>query len=205
MDLFPEEIKYANGLKLRADFNDNLPFGDDTFASLLCSEGIEHCPKQLELVREFHRVLKPGGNLVITTPNTLNFRARLASMLNGQSSFARNPISELTHVKKESKGGRLYIGHVFLISYFQLRFLLKITGFSNIRTSTAKYSMSATILAPIFWLPVFMATQKNFTSRIRKQDTEAVKEILAHVLSPDLLLGKKLIITAQKDMADKIN
>lgn len=46
-----------------------LNFPDAIFDKVLCSEVIEHIPDALQALREIHRVLKPGGNLVISTPN----------------------------------------------------------------------------------------------------------------------------------------
>ncbi|MFW5730250.1 MAG: class I SAM-dependent methyltransferase [Desulfonatronovibrionaceae bacterium] len=198
-DLFPECIEKDSAFRAGADFSQNLPFADNSFEAVLCSEGVEHCPVQLDLIREFSRVLLPGGTLLITTPNILNYRARAAFMLTGQSSLARDPVSEVTHVRRESTGSRLYMGHVFLLSYFQLRFLLKISGFSDIRVYTAKYSMSSVILAPFLWLPVKLFTRRVFAAKAGKKDPRAFAEILRHALSRDILLGKKLIISARKD------
>jgi len=46
-----------------------LPFVRGYFDSVVCSEVIEHVPEYSRLVEEIHRVLRPGGRLVITTPN----------------------------------------------------------------------------------------------------------------------------------------
>jgi 2-polyprenyl-3-methyl-5-hydroxy-6-metoxy-1,4-benzoquinol methylase len=47
----------------------SLPFPDESFDRILCSEVIEHIPGFEAVFPEFHRCLRPGGVLVITTPN----------------------------------------------------------------------------------------------------------------------------------------
>jgi SAM-dependent methyltransferase len=47
-----------------------LPFGSDVFDSVLCTEVIEHVPTPQRIFAEAYRVLKPGGHLVLTTPQT---------------------------------------------------------------------------------------------------------------------------------------
>jgi ubiquinone/menaquinone biosynthesis C-methylase UbiE len=48
-----------------------LPFSDETFDSISCVEVVEHLElKQTrEILAEFIRILKPGGKLIVTTPN----------------------------------------------------------------------------------------------------------------------------------------
>jgi ubiquinone/menaquinone biosynthesis C-methylase UbiE len=56
-----------------------LPFADNTFDSVLFSEVIEHLDDPDRALREIHRVLRPGGRVVIVFPNDLIFFiARLA-------------------------------------------------------------------------------------------------------------------------------
>lgn len=45
-----------------------IPFDDNTFDSLLCTEVLEHVFNIEELLKEFNRVLKKGGKALITTP-----------------------------------------------------------------------------------------------------------------------------------------
>lgn len=47
----------------------SLPFSSESFDKILCSEVIEHIPEFEAVFPEFHRCLKPGGVLVLTTPN----------------------------------------------------------------------------------------------------------------------------------------
>jgi ubiquinone/menaquinone biosynthesis C-methylase UbiE len=45
-----------------------LPFEDGTFDVVLCSEVLEHIPDNRKAVSELVRVLKPGGDCVVTVP-----------------------------------------------------------------------------------------------------------------------------------------
>ena len=55
-----------------------LPFANATFDALFAGEVIEHVPDALGTLREWSRVLRPGGIAIITTPN----RERLVSRAN---------------------------------------------------------------------------------------------------------------------------
>lgn len=48
-----------------------LPFSDNYFDVITSFETIEHLSDYTKLVSEFHRVLKPGGKLFLSTPNSL--------------------------------------------------------------------------------------------------------------------------------------
>jgi SAM-dependent methyltransferase len=50
-----------------------LPFPDASFDAVLCTEVIEHIPDPAETIREMHRVLKPGGLLLVTLPWSARF------------------------------------------------------------------------------------------------------------------------------------
>lgn len=50
-----------------------LPFPDASFDAVLCTEVIEHIQDPTEIIREMHRVLKPGGRLLATIPWSARF------------------------------------------------------------------------------------------------------------------------------------
>ena len=49
-----------------------LPFEDNRFDSILCSEVFEHIFNLEEILKELNRVLKPGGKILITCPFVWN-------------------------------------------------------------------------------------------------------------------------------------
>lgn len=56
----------------------------DTFDVVTCIEVLEHLFLPLEAAREIHRVLKPGGIVIVTTPNVSYWRSRLNLLLLGR-------------------------------------------------------------------------------------------------------------------------
>jgi SAM-dependent methyltransferase len=45
-----------------------LPFADASFNSILCTEVLEHVPEPQKALREFYRVLQPGGRALVSVP-----------------------------------------------------------------------------------------------------------------------------------------
>jgi SAM-dependent methyltransferase len=51
-----------------ADATARLPFEDDSFDALLCVDSMNHFPDRLAVLREWHRVLRPGRRALFTDP-----------------------------------------------------------------------------------------------------------------------------------------
>jgi len=51
----------------------NIHLPDDYFDVVISCETIEHVPKPKLALKELYRVVKPGGKLILTTPNYFNF------------------------------------------------------------------------------------------------------------------------------------
>ncbi|MEV0329129.1 methyltransferase domain-containing protein [Micromonospora echinospora] len=68
----------GRALPVCLDATRGLPFRAGSFAGLLTGELIEHVYDPVALLRECHRVLAPGGLLVLTTPNLATVQDRLA-------------------------------------------------------------------------------------------------------------------------------
>ncbi len=55
----------------KVDYEGNIwsvPVGDASFDAILCTEVFEHIPYPNETLKEFSRLLKPGGRLILTAP-----------------------------------------------------------------------------------------------------------------------------------------
>jgi SAM-dependent methyltransferase len=73
-----------------------LPFEDRVFDAVFAGEVIEHVPDALATLREWRRVLKPGGIAIITTPNRERLVARANRM---EQPYSRDHLSELSYAE----------------------------------------------------------------------------------------------------------
>jgi SAM-dependent methyltransferase len=87
VDVSARALRAARGrgvLGVRAQVERSLPFVDDGFATVVAAEVIEHVFDTQAVVNELARVLRPGGWLVVTTPNLVALSGR-AQLLLGRS------------------------------------------------------------------------------------------------------------------------
>ncbi len=73
-------LRTTNPLRIRGTTY-QLPFRDGSFAAVVSSQVIEHIPHERALFEELHRVLVPGGTLVIGTPDYGRLAWRLVERL----------------------------------------------------------------------------------------------------------------------------
>jgi SAM-dependent methyltransferase len=64
----------------------DLPYADASFAYALCLDVLEHLTfeDQPKAYRELHRVLRPGGELLISVPNLAHLQSRVHFLLQGR-------------------------------------------------------------------------------------------------------------------------
>lgn len=67
-----EVLGYKN-ITLEVGDATNLDYADNQFDKVLCSEVIEHIPNADKALDEICRILKPGGKLVLSTPNPVSW------------------------------------------------------------------------------------------------------------------------------------
>lgn len=66
-----------------ANVAEHLPYDDNSFDIVVAAELIEHLLDQTKFLSECNRVLKPGGSLVVSTPNILSLKSRLQYFSSG--------------------------------------------------------------------------------------------------------------------------
>jgi SAM-dependent methyltransferase len=109
-----------------------LPFPDEHFDYVFSVEGIEHFHNPFVFAKELCRVLKPGGRLYLSTPNTLSVDARLKYLLSGYfprfRPLAKDPAKVMTTPVDDA--------HISPIYFWQLNFFLLQAGVAIERVST---------------------------------------------------------------------
>lgn len=64
-----EKLKNRRGMRLIKGDAEKLPFPDDRFDRIVCSEVLEHVREPARALSEIRRVAKPGARIVLTIPN----------------------------------------------------------------------------------------------------------------------------------------
>jgi 2-polyprenyl-3-methyl-5-hydroxy-6-metoxy-1,4-benzoquinol methylase len=95
-DLHPENFKPRELHCDRVGPDGRLPYPGASFDLVACVEVFEHIEDQFALAREFFRVLKPGGRVLLTTPNVLNINSRLRFLHSGFGQLF-NPLPLTNH------------------------------------------------------------------------------------------------------------
>jgi 2-polyprenyl-3-methyl-5-hydroxy-6-metoxy-1,4-benzoquinol methylase len=103
---------------VRADLNDPLSLDEDSIDAVVAIEVIEHLENPRFVAREWHRVLRPGGVVVLTTPNNETWRSILALIAEGHFAAFR---------------GASYPAHLTALLSEDLRRILLEAGFAEPR------------------------------------------------------------------------
>jgi 2-polyprenyl-3-methyl-5-hydroxy-6-metoxy-1,4-benzoquinol methylase len=188
-DIFPEMFEPQGLICHPADMNAALPFPDASFDAIACVEGIEHIENPLALIREAHRILHPGGRLIITTPNILRAASRLRFLLTGFYALNRRPINEFA--------ADPVADHISPRTLPQLRHILHTSGFAIRQVGSNRQVASDAwfyLLYPAAWL----WTKGTMRAEPDAKQRKANAEIAQQMLSPDLLLGKVLLVWAER-------
>jgi 2-polyprenyl-3-methyl-5-hydroxy-6-metoxy-1,4-benzoquinol methylase len=98
----------------------NAPNG--SFSGAICSEVLEHLFDPLAAIREIHRLIEPGGALVVTVPNFGYHPWRLMALLRAQ----------VPSEPEDPKHNRYNGVHIRYFSTLTLRRLLNDGGFSHV-------------------------------------------------------------------------
>lgn len=158
----------------------NLPFPDDHFDLVICSEVLEHVPAHEQALKELVRVLKPGKNLVVSVP----------------SWFPERICWALSKDYHQCAGG-----HVRIYRKDQLLTMIAAAGASKWRVGRAHG-----LHAPYWWLKCLVGPD-NDSSRLVKlyhrllvwdmMKKPALTRFLERALNP--IIGKSTVIYSVKN------
>jgi SAM-dependent methyltransferase len=154
---------------LAANLNEPLPFEAASFDAIACCEGWEHLENPWKALREFTRILKAEGTLVVSLPNTVDLRQRIRFFLRGHFGhyypLVRGHINPL---------GPLALCHALLDSGFALK---------KVQSAGPYGGLLLRALAAIFPVP---------RKRIVPQDLHR------QFYSSEILRSRTLIVVAQR-------
>ncbi len=99
-------LKPRHRLLVRASCN-NLPFPSESFSTVINSEVIEHVPDSPEIWTEMWRVLRPGGMLIVGTPDYGRWLWWVLEWIYGKVLPGAYAHEHITHFTRNGLGNRL--------------------------------------------------------------------------------------------------
>jgi SAM-dependent methyltransferase len=119
---------------------------DKTFDYVCCVDGLEHMTDPYQAVREFSRVLKPGGYGIFSIPNYSNIEKRFKFFING---YLTKPASL---EKYEAEGFNLFNFHNSPLTITLLDLMFSINGFEICYILRNAVKKKQFYFLPIVWI-----------------------------------------------------
>lgn len=182
-DLDPKQFQTKDIPFRKADLNNRLPYPDNYFDYLTCTEVIEHLQNPWLACQEMARVLGKNGRLILSLPNFTNLISRLVFFTRGNFRY----FDDWTWQNW---------GHINPITFTELGKILNEVGFKIEKIETQqKIGQPYACFFLIFQKTASLIFHLFKMARWQKDPKDKTLAILE---SEPLLLGENLIIKCRK-------
>jgi len=167
------------------NLNRHIDAPDDAFDYVCCVDGLEHMTDPYEAVKEFARVLKPGGVGVFSIPNYTNIERRFKFLLRG---YFTKPVSYERYL---NEGANLFNFHNSPITITILEFMFTINGLEivEIRQNAPKFKQYLLLpFVALLWIGTLFSSRRS--RKKHRTDLTLNKRII--------LGGNNLIVITRK-------
>ena len=175
------------------DLRQPLPYDDASFDVLLLVEVIEHLENHRLALTELARILKPGGLLIMTTPNIMRLNSRLHFFLSGYHKTKRRFIPFDTPLRDAHRF------HNYPIDLPILYYLGKQNGLEIERLGHSKVKGYSRLLWAVFGLPI--AAYTWYTLQLREKNPRQQRENLrlqSWLVHPRVMMEDNLVVRFRK-------
>lgn len=172
----------ANGYRRLTvhDLESPLPAGDP-YDAVVCSEALHLATNPGVLLQSFHQALRPGGTLVLTTPNAWHVRARLQALVRG---FHADPWARAGAERSA----------VLPWGFAQLHLLLARHGFADITLHGVAEAGQRRWFDPVLAWPA----RRYCAARARRAEDEAGRHFWRQAGSDPAMHGRWLVVSARR-------
>ena len=175
----------------KAEFNQSIPLPDNTYDFAVSIEVLEHLENHAAFFREVVRVTKPGGLIILTTPNVLSIQSRLHYFLYGYTDCAPLPL--------DPTRDDYYMQHIGPISVPEIMFHLERNNAQLVDLTTNRIRRGSVVpyalLAPILSL----ALRAKLLRKKHAALHPLYKRHIKWVLHPSNLMGRITIAVGRKN------
>ncbi len=190
----PADINEARRDFAFVDMTARFPFDDARFDVSICLEGIEHMIDPVHLLRELIRVTRPGGRVILSTPNVMNFWSRLQFLFTG--TFHQFCPATLRDIPPGVQADRF---HIAPSDYHRVRYVADYLGADMETVLGDKWKRKG--LMPVYW--VLWALGYPWARRLFfGKGTDAWRarneRIFGHINSPAALFSRSIVFVLRK-------
>jgi len=173
--------------------NESLPYPDNSFDIVTCSEVVEHLENYRRLISEIYRVTKKDGLVVLTTPNVINLKSRVKNLWSGfPELFGPLPV----------KRNEFYScgGHITQVPFFYLAQALYEHDFEDVDLDTDKIQNSSTALFVLLYPLLYIGWWRFLSREAHRYKTidSNNQGIVLKNFSKEALLGRTIVVSARK-------
>lgn len=202
LDLIPEFFEQKELECQFCDLNQEIPLQDGFADFVISQEGIEHISDQMLAFREFSRVLRPGGKLLLTSPNGSSLKARYSYLMGECEKNGKIMPPNLFDSIWFNSGStdKIYFGHLFVPTVTKLRVLGHVNGLEVEKIFFSHLKPSNLFLFVLLYPWILISQGMNYLRNAKKRP--AVKEeywkVFKLSVSPKILLDGSLVILFRK-------
>ena len=178
----------VKGIECRqVDLNKRWPYSSEIFDGVVSIEAVEHLENPWHFAREANRVLRPGGKLLVTTPNVLSIRSRLSYLLYGYPNYFHYMIEQDPGTENERP-----VDHINPVGFLELRHVLARNGLRVEQVCANRLLKQRSVTYHLIRLLLRMRGHRH------TQQDPAKARVRDLLLSDPILFGEILIVKAVK-------
>jgi 2-polyprenyl-3-methyl-5-hydroxy-6-metoxy-1,4-benzoquinol methylase len=191
-DAAPESFEVEDLECVRTGPNGRLPFPDASCDAAVSLEVIEHVEDQLAFLREIARIVKPGGVVIVSTPNVLSLASRVRTLLWGFPELY-DPLP------LEGGDPRCLTGHIHPIAPYFLAHAALRAGLVDPSLHSDRTKRSSALLV-VLLAPALLLAQLFHRSRLARKHPDVLesnRRLIAEQSGWRLLTSRTAILFAR--------
>ncbi len=193
VDLAPGDFQERAIPFVPVDLNRTWALADAAADVVVALEIVEHLENHFAFMREAARVLRPGGHLVVSTPNEHCIANRWAYLRTGFFGSSRAVISE--------RDPNLPARHVHPAPLAHLELAWRMAGFTLERLEISGRSGLATCLLPLYPLQALSLRQRMLGRGVPPEERELNRRLLPLLNDLRLFLGRTAVFLLRRGEA----